>query len=175
MTTLARPHVRYHRSFLEAARELDAEGNGAYLDLRRHPVTTLEDEATFAAYVQELLAKALPETPRPADHVPDTVLWVLDGEEMVGRVSIRHALTPLLREVGGHIGYAVRPSARRRGHATAALRAALGVAHELGIDPALVTCDEDNLASRRTIEACGAVLEDVRHGKPRYWAPTMPA
>lgn len=175
MTELVRPDVRFHRSFLATAHELDAEGNGAYLALGHHPVATLEDEAGFTAYVQWLLAKALPGTPRPADHVPDTVLWIVAGEEMVGRVSVRHALTPFLLEQAGHIGYAVRPSARRRGHATAALRAALGVAHGLGIDPALLTCDEDNLASRRTIEACGGVLEDVRQGKRRYRAPTAPA
>ena len=172
MTTLALPHVRFHRSFLEAARELDAEGNGAYLNLHRHPVVTLEDPAAFAAYVQELLAKALPDTPRPADHVPDTVLWIVDGEEVLGRVSIRHALTPFLLEEAGHIGYAVRPTARGRGHATAGLRQALGVAHSLGIDPALVTCDEENAASRAVIERNGGALEDVRGGKRRYWLPT---
>lgn len=135
MTELVRPHVRYHRSFLDTARELEAEGNGGFLDLGRHPLETLQGEAGFASYVRELLARALPETPRPADHVPDTVLWVVDGEQMLGRLSIRHSLTPFLLEVGGHIGYAVRPSARRRGHASAALRLALAVAHDLGIDP----------------------------------------
>ncbi|MGZ4783133.1 MAG: GNAT family N-acetyltransferase [Oryzihumus sp.] len=172
MTELVRPHVRYHRSFLDTARELEAEGNGGFLDLGRHPLDTLEGEAGFAAYVHELLAKALPETPRPADHVPDTVLWVVDGEQMLGRVSIRHSLTPFLLEVGGHIGYAVRPSARRRGHASAALRLALAVAHDLGIDPALLTCDEDNTASRLVIERAGGRLDDVRAGKLRYWLAT---
>ncbi|MGZ4749784.1 MAG: GNAT family N-acetyltransferase [Oryzihumus sp.] len=172
MTELGRPHERYHRSFLDTARELEAEGNGGFLDLGRHPLETLEGEAGFAAYVHELLAKALPETPRPADHVPDTVLWVVDGEQMLGRVSIRHSLTPFLLEVGGHIGYAVRPSARRRGHASAALRLALAVAHDLGIDPALLTCDEDNTASRLVIERAGGRLDDVRAGKRRYWLAT---
>ena len=42
----------------------------------------------------------------------------------------------------------------------------------LGIDPALVTCDEDNTGSIRVIEAAGGVLEDVRGVKRRYWVPT---
>jgi len=172
MTDLVRPHVRYHRSFLDTARELEDEGNGAYLDLRRHPLETLESEAGFAAYVQELLARALPGTPRPGDHVPDTVLWVVDGGQMIGRLSIRHSLTPFLLEKGGHIGYAVRPSARGRGHASSALRLALALAHDLGIDPALLTCDEDNTASRLVIERGGGRLEDVRAGKRRYWLAT---
>jgi predicted acetyltransferase len=74
--------------------------------------------------------------------------------------------------MGGHIGYDIRPSARRRGHATAMLAAALPVARSLGIGPALLTCDEDNTASRRVIEANGGVVEDKRGGKLRYWIPT---
>ena len=93
-------------------------------------------------------------------------------DTVVGRVSLRHELTPWLLEVGGHIGYAVRPSARRRGYATAALARVLPVAADLGIDPALVTCDEDNIGSRKAIEANGGVLEDVRNGKLRFWVPT---
>jgi predicted acetyltransferase len=74
--------------------------------------------------------------------------------------------------MGGHIGYDVRPSARRRGHATAMLRAALPVARGLGIESALVTCDEDNVASRKVIEANGGVFEDQRGDKLRFWIPT---
>jgi predicted acetyltransferase len=51
------------------------------------------------------------------------------------------------------------------------LAAALPVARSLGIDPALLTCDADNIASRKVIEANGGVLEDSRHGKLRYWVP----
>ncbi len=63
--------------------------------------------------------------------------------------------------MGGHIGYLVRPPMRRRGHATAALRAALPVARSLGIDPALVTWADDNLASITVVERCGGRLLDV--------------
>jgi predicted acetyltransferase len=42
----------------------------------------------------------------------------------------------------------------------------------LGIDPALVTCDVDNVGSIGVIEAAGGVLEDVRGIKRRYWVPT---
>jgi predicted acetyltransferase len=104
--------------------------------------------------------------------VPDTVLWFRDGATFIGRTSIRHELTEMLREVGGHIGYDVRPSLRRRGHATEMLRQALPVARQLGIDPVLVTCDVDNVGSRRVIEANGGRLEDERHGKLRYWLHT---
>ena len=74
--------------------------------------------------------------------------------------------------MGGHIGYDVRPSARRRGHATEMLRQALAIAHGMGIDPALITCDVDNVGSRTVIERNGGVLEDERAGKLRFWVPT---
>jgi len=104
--------------------------------------------------------------------VPDTELWWVDGDEYLGRIAIRPRLTPALLEVGGHIGYDVRPSARRRGHATEMLRQALAIAHGLGIDRALITCDADNVGSRTVIERNGGVLEDRRGNKLRFWAPT---
>ena len=85
---------------------------------------------------------------------------------------MRHELTPPLLEVAGHIGYCVRPSARRKGYATQMLAQSLPIAAGLGIDPALVTCDVDNTGSRKAIEAAGGELEDERHGKLRFWVPT---
>jgi len=94
----------------------------------------------------------------------------------VGRVSIRHRLNDILLQVGGHIGYVVVPEFRRQGHATAILRLALHFAHDkLGHDRVLVTCDDDNIGSIKTIENNGGVLEDVVSGpgldkpKRRYW------
>nr|WP_319464069.1 GNAT family N-acetyltransferase [Micromonospora sp. RTP1Z1] len=86
------------------------------------------------------------------------------------------ALARLSQEYGGHIGYGVRPSARRRGVATFALGVALSEAARRGIDPVLVTCDDDNTASARIIERHGGVLEDVRDTElgriRRYWIAT---
>ena len=130
------------------------------------------DPAVFEEYVTSLCAQALEESPRPAGFVPSTTLWWVSEDEYLGRIAIRHRLTPQLRDYGGHIGYDIRPSARRRGHATAMLAAALPAANALGIDPALVTCDEDNLASRKVIEAHGGTLEDQRGVKLRFWLPT---
>jgi predicted acetyltransferase len=52
------------------------------------------------------------------------------------------------------------------------LRKARIVAHGLGIERALVTCDVDNIGSRAVIERNGGVLEDERAGKLRFWVPT---
>jgi predicted acetyltransferase len=178
MPELIPPVARVRLSYLEAVQEFLSEGRGAPSDrtmlgreLQKYGATWATP-AGFAAYVEAIKADALPETPRAAGIVPSTTLWYVDGDEYLGRLSIRHELTEFLHEQGGHIGYDVRPSARRRGHATAMLKAALPVTHALGIDPVLVTCDVDNVASRKVIEAGGGVLEDERVGKLRFWVPT---
>ena len=131
------------------------------------------DPAEFARMIELIRTEAEPETELPAGIVHQTVLWFVEGVEWLGRLSIRHDLTPALTEVGGHIGYYVRPSARRHGYATQMLTQSLPIAAALGIDPALVTCDTDNVASRKVIEAAGGELEDERHGKLRFWVPTQ--
>ena len=131
-----------------------------------------ESAAAFRTFTEAIRTERLEETPRPEGYVPATELWWVAGDEFLGRIGIRHRLTAALLEMGGHIGYDVRPSARRRGHATAMLRAALAVARELGIERALVTCDVDNVGSRAVIERNGGVLEDERAGKLRFWVST---
>jgi len=116
------------------------------------------------------------------DHVPSTFLFAFIDERIVGRVSIRHRLNDRLLRVGGHIGYVVVPEFRRQGHATAILRLALAFAHDtLGYDRVLMTCDDDNIGSIKTIENNGGVLEEVVSGldldvpKRRYWIDTRRA
>lgn len=170
------PEVR--ESFLAAMKEFQAEGRGEVIDqsMIGRDIRSYGDSWTtpegFIAYLADLHSEALEETPRAYWLVPATTLWWMSGTDYFGRLAIRHRLTPLLLEAGGHIGYDVRPSARRQGYATAMLRAALPIAHSLGIDPALITCDDDNVASRRVIEANGGVYEDQRGVKLRFWVPT---
>ncbi|QKG23171.1 GNAT family N-acetyltransferase [Actinomadura verrucosospora] len=176
---LVRPTTAVHASFLAAMAEFRDEGRGTPddrsqigRDLRDPGIGELADPGVFAAYVARVNADALPESPRPRGFVPSTTFWLVDGGEYLGRIQVRHRLTEWLRDVGGHIGYDVRESARRRGHASLMLRQVLPHARRLGVDPALVTCDEDNIGSRKVIESVGGVLEDVRDGKRRYWLPT---
>lgn len=178
MPVLSTPDTRVHRSFLAAMAEFAEEGRGSPSD---HTMIGAEihdfgggwaEPAAFARYVSWLRDQALEESPRPPTHVPSTTLWWVDGEEYLGRLAIRHRLTPGLREIGGHIGYDVRPSARLRGHATAMLRAALPIAYGLGIDPALVTCQADNVGSRTVIERNGGIIDHAGAGILRFWVPT---
>lgn len=169
MTALARPDLRFHTSWVVAVREFEADGTTMHGSGLWQLDTSDLGPAVLAREVERLVAEADPATELPADWVPCTYRWVVEGDEFVGYVAIRHSLNDFLLEEGGHIGYAVRPSRRRQGHATRALRLALVEARSLGIDRALVTCDDDNLASRLTIEHAGGVFEDQRGSKLRYW------
>lgn len=175
---LVPPDPGVRRSFAAAMAEFAAEGRGNpkdhtvighYISERSSAWAT--DDA-FATFCEAIRAQRLEETRRPTGFVPDTELWLVDGDEFLGRVGIRHRLTPRLLQFGGHIGYDVRPSARRRGHATRMLRDALTVARGLGIESALVTCAVDNVGSRTVIERNGGVLEDERAWVLRFWVPT---
>jgi len=174
MPELVLPTTSVRESFLEAMGEFVAEGaefsqTAAWIE---HNAPDWQDPDAFATFVEAVKADALLETPRLEWHVPCTTLWLIDGDDYLGRIAIRHELNDFLLDVGGHIGYDVRPTRRREGHATEMLRKALPWALALGIDPALVTCDDDNVGSVRVIEAAGGVLEDVRGTKRRYWVPT---
>ena len=140
MPELEIPCVHVRESFVAAMDEFRAEGRGDPLDATMvgHEIRTFagrwREPDGFAAYVHWLVGQAREDAPRPDGFVPSTTLWWVDASGYLGRVAVRHRLNASLFEVGGHIGYDVRPSARRRGHATAMLRAALPVARELGIE-----------------------------------------
>ncbi len=111
-----------------------------------------------------------------ADFVPMDAYFIEEGGRILGEIYIRHGLSLSLERVGGNIGYKVRPSERNRGVATTALRLALDRLREMGVERALVTCDDRNAASARVIEKCGGVrIEDAQRLdgiERRYWVPT---
>ena len=98
-----------------------------------------------------------------------------DGR-LVGMVNVRHYFNEYLEQFGGHIGYSVRPSERRKGYAREQLRLALSFCREtLGLDRVLITCYTSNEGSRRTILSAGGVYESTVHEPDRnvdlerYW------
>jgi len=174
VTSLTRPDVALHASLAEAMAEFGEEfphGSGIWHFAEGESVDLTE--AGCRDFVAELLRYADRNQSLPEDRVHCDYLWITDGPAtVVGFLALRHELNAWLLEEGGHIGYSVRPSRRREGHATRALALSLRRAAELGIERALVTCDDDNEASARTIERNGGVYEDTRNGKRRYWITT---
>jgi predicted acetyltransferase len=178
MPDLVAPTALVRVSFAAAMAELRAEGRGTPGDdsmvgreIQAYGRIWADPEG-FEEYARHLRDQALADSPRPDGFVPATTLWWIDGHEYLGRIAIRHRLTQDLLDYAGHIGYDIRPSARRRGHATAMLARALPVAAALGIDPVLFTCDEDNIGSRKVIESNGGRFADQRGIKLRFWVPT---
>lgn len=170
--SLIRPTTDLFDSWSTAMAEFgDAHIDGSGLTA---PVTP--DRATLDALVAKATLFADPNAELPDGFVRDDMYWIVDDHEVVGTLSFRHALNDHLREVGGHIGYAVRESRRRQGYASAALALSLDRAREVGLDRVLLTCDDDNLGSARTIERAGGVLQDVTDQSARghalmrrYW------
>lgn len=173
MPELALPDIAFHASFLAAMAEFAVEGRTGDDSAVGHDLAEWSERwaspEDFAAYVAGVRAG---ETDPPEGWVRCTTWWWVEGTEYLGRIALRHELNDKLREVGGHIGYDVRGSRRREGHATRMFAAVLPKAGALGIEKALVTCNLDNIASRRIIENAGGVLEDERRGKLRFWVPT---
>ncbi len=110
--------------------------------------------------------------PRPArpGRVPQSEFWLEDKDTIVGVIRIRYFLTDALAREGGHIGYAVRPTMRRRRYGTRLLALGLVEAKRLGINPVRATVDAGNVGSIKIIEANGGQLDGSQSDPHRrYW------
>jgi predicted acetyltransferase len=166
---LVSPCREYALSFAEALRE----GMETY-PWPEEKIRQLETD--FDCWLRDKNDLSIPFILSDGSHVrrvPSTELWLVSGPRVLGRINVRHELSEFLKTIGGHIGYAVRPSERKKGYATYMLKNAVVVAKNLGIEKALLTCDDSNMASRKVIESAGGVLEGtIEHNgdlKRRYW------
>lgn len=148
---LARPHQRFQDSFIKAVQEFIDENQSVNWQpdiLRRR----------FDEYLT-VLRQA--ETDPLAGMVPSSHFWlIIDGCRYAGDLDLRHCLNDSLRRYGGHIGYRIRPSERRKGYGALLCKLGIAEARKRGISDILITCDDDNYGSRKIIEANGGVLHD---------------
>ena len=171
MPELIYPTVDLHDSWLAARDEWDPgthqPGSG------HHPDDDVDSDAGFSAWVRWLTDASNTAIPLAEGRVHADYWWIVEDRTYLGAITLRHGLNDFLLRAGGHIGYGLRPSARGRGLAAWALRSILPRAQQLGLDRVLITCDDSNAASARTIEKVGGVLEDVRQTElgltRRYW------
>jgi predicted acetyltransferase len=160
MPELRRADLAYMASYVEALHEgysrdnLRSESPGEIAQIEREPEWFVRLVNTPPHHV------VLPDGTL-APRVPATEFWWVEGATFLGSVGIRHELSELLETWGGHIGYAVRPSARRQGHASAMLAGALDyVRANLPLERVMLTVELRNEGSIRVIEKNGGVLRD---------------
>ena len=147
--SLELPSELYANSFFEAMIEFAGEGSPQI-----PPDVTRE---TFPSYVQRLHDQAAGRNLKEG-YIPSKEFWMIDADGYAGRIILGLIFMPTSERLGHHVGYAVRPSKRRQGYATEALRQLLDEAGKLGIHDLMPICDPDNIASRKVIERNGGVL-----------------
>ncbi len=141
---LIEPSKKYEKSWKEALAEFEAEERRGFWNVPEKP-TSIDE------YIKRTEDHAKGKN-IPDYWVPATTYWLVDEGKFVGHVNIRHKLNDQLEKIGGHIGYAIRPSARNKGYGMKILELALPKAKQLGLQKLLVTCDESNIASQKIIE-----------------------
>lgn len=142
---LSLPDSKFKNSFIEAHQELQLEGRAVGLNLSKL-------EIDFDSYVQ-LLINFSKGVSLPEGYVPCTEFWIIEADEYVGRITLRHYLNPSLEKRGGHIGYEIRPTARLKGYGKKALSLILPIAKKMNLNEVLITCDDDNQGSIKIIES----------------------
>lgn len=117
-------------------------------------------EKSFEDYYENLEVKKHIEDIYPEYVNQTTYVLTDDNNHIYGVVNLRHEIRGDLINRGGHIGYGIRPSERRKGYATIQLSKVLEKAKEMGINKVLLTCRKANIGSKKTIEKCGGIYEN---------------
>lgn len=165
---LISPSLKYKGSFADAIQEFEQEGNMGFWRFPDHMPKTIEN------FVKRLNDNAK-SIDLPPGWVPSNTFWLIKDKKFIGHINIRHELTDYLLDKGGHIGYAIRPSERKKGYGSILLKLALPKAKTIGLKKVLITCDKSNIPSRKIIEKNGAIQEDERPNpetgdpKLRFW------
>lgn len=165
MLQLIQPDISHKEQWEEMTKEWKD------LDSRRNPSSLFE----WSNYSEFLAVMARNKTSPEPRKVPSTIFFLIqDGHKILWVLEIRHHIDhPNVSEVGGHIAYGIRPSARRQWYAKKMLALWLQEAQKLWLQKVLITCSDDNIWSYKVIEANGGVFErfSEKDGikKRRYW------
>ena len=167
---LVRPNMTLKTQYEEMMDEWLAYGG------RLNPGALQNNGSSFETWLQWMDDDAHENT-CPPESTPQTMYFaVRDDNKLVGAVTVRHKLNEQTNNSsgGGHVGFGVRPTERRKGYAKEILRLALKELAERGIKDVMINCASDNISSEKTILACGATFQDeVMNDKDerakRFW------
>lgn len=166
---LVQPSIAFRKQYINFYQEWINSGEEIV------PWVVEKDPSDFNKFLEFLYSEDSEEKLSNANRVPHSTYWLIDREKkIVGAVNIRHRLNQKLLNSGGHIGYGICPSQRRKGYATVLLSFALEKTKKMGINRALVVCDRGNIGSEKTILKNGGVFESEyteENGNVvrRYW------
>ena len=169
MINLVKPDIYLKEKFIDMIK-----------DYNEHKEDTFDSDYfninfDFEAYIKDLddLSHGVG---LPEGYVPSSEWWLINNNnDILGTVRLRYKLSEVNFEEGGHIGYDISPRYRRNGYGKIILRLALDKARELELEKVLITCDFDNIGSKKIIEHNGGVLENTVISKDtskeilRYW------
>jgi len=143
--------VAYIQEFYDHQSEINGVGG----------LTRYLENSTYDDWLLKLMAD-LDIANIPDDKVPAYTYFYVreEDDKIVGMISIRLALNDFLRKEGGHIGYSIRPTERKKGYGTQMLKEALRFCKSIGLCDIIITCNKDNLGSVGIIKNCGGILDE---------------
>ncbi|PEQ48384.1 GNAT family N-acetyltransferase [Bacillus cereus] len=130
-----------------------------HADEQPHGSSSLQNFDSLDEWFEKVSKQELGENLQ-SNRVPSSQFLSVEKGEIIGFVNIRQRLNEELSRESGHIGYSVHPNKRRQGYATKQLKLALDEAQKLGLQKVLITCDKANIASAKTIQKVGGMLEN---------------
>lgn len=146
---LSKPIDIYKDTYLEALDEFQKEGINLSYDKS-------ELNKNFKKFVSKIIELEL----NPKLGVKESTYWLIDNNEFIGRISIRHTLTPYLQKYDGNIGFEIRPTKRKLGYGSIILGLGIDKIKSIGLDKIFVMCKDNNIASIKIIEKNGGILLD---------------
>ncbi len=163
---LIKPCINYKNEYLDMLSEWKKSGEELI------PWTLNLDSKDFGMMVDKLNGWSNG-VGLPDGFVESSTYWLVSDGRLIGAIDIRHRLNEALAYRGGHIGYGIRPSERRKGYSTLMLSLALKECEKIGLSKVLITCSKSNIGSSKTIINNGGILdsEDISDGEvfQRYW------
>ena len=150
--------INYLQEFIDYKSDINGSGG----------LARLSKGMPYEEWLVDVINRMDDDYAKSIDRVPASTYFTVreSDNKIVGMVNLRHYLDNNLRNIGGHIGYSIRPTERGKGYAKVQLYLALLECKKLGIEEAMVDCVKSNIKSEKTILALGGVFDKQFYDQP---------